>query len=109
MKYNSIEKRELHSKYYDEDGFVRIEIIDGKRVPLKKKDGLYSKWSETTDQIKEDNDYVFDILEVDGKDCIRFNMTEYDGCGCKYILTEIEAIKRLHKFLSEYLEERGEI
>jgi len=101
MNYTYEQMVELHSMYYDEQGFVRHRDL----VPLKKIDGLKSKWSTLTEEEKEDNRFLFDILELDGADCIRFNITAYHGCGCSYKLMKRNDLENLHRFLGEYLSE----
>jgi hypothetical protein len=102
MKYSYEEMKQLHDKYYDDQGFVRHTNL----VPLKKIDGLYYKWSDITDKIKTENKHVFDILEIAGTDCIRFNITKHSDCGCRYTLFDEDDIDRLTDFLIEYRKER---
>ncbi len=102
-KYNQMEKLKIHEKYYDEYGFL---IVDSEGKPLKNKN--FSMFSEPGDvlptEIIQYKKNFFDLVELEGMDCIRFNITNYGACGCKYSLMDLEEIERLHNFTGRYLE-----
>lgn len=102
-KYSEEEKVKLHDRYYEEEGFVRTVRQGERLVPLKKIDGLFSMWSEFTEDIKKNDRYVYDVLELDGNDCIRFNVTKYDGCACTKFLMDRKDLENLRAFLDSYL------
>ena len=97
-KFNDEKMRHIHSEYYDKDGFVRRDETTGRL----KKEHLRAARSEVSDVIIKENRYFFDILEMD-HDVIRFNLTRYNDCGCRYFLMDRNDLERLEKFIHDYL------
>jgi hypothetical protein len=100
-KFDDAAMREIHSQYYTDRGLVKRDETTGRL----KKEGLRAFRSTITPEIIEENREFFDLLELEEQDCIRFNFTKHNACGCRYHLWDRSDLVRLRDFIDRYLKE----
>ena len=100
-KFTDKEMKQLHANYYHPNRLVKVDETTNKIL----KNDLRIVREIVTDEIKKDNSYFFDIVELD-HDVIRFNLTREHDCGCRYFLVDRSTLGRLEKFIHDYLNDK---
>lgn len=95
MKYTTKEKHDILNEYFESNNMIK--------KPL---DGLPRYNSMITPDVEKNNKLVFEILELDGPDCIRFAVGRPGDCTCRSAVADIKDIINLKNLVDEYLKNR---
>jgi hypothetical protein len=87
---NSQEKKRIYDEYFTRDNII-----------LKSLKGLPRYNSIIDDHVIKNNGLVFEILELQGADLIRFAMSRLKDCTCKSAITEERDMINLRNMLNK--------
>ncbi len=92
MKYTTKEKQRILEEYFESDNVIKKPMT-----------GLPRYNSKIDDNIEQNNKLVFELLELDGENCIRFAMGRPGDCTCRSAVADIDDIINLKNLIDEYL------
>ena len=95
MKYTTREKQGILEEWFETDNVI-----------IKPLTGLPRYNSPVDNYVEENNKMVFELLELEGSDCIRFAMGRPNDCTCRSGVLDLEDVLNLHKLINEYLEKK---
>jgi hypothetical protein len=87
---SSEEKRKIYDEYFTKDNIILKSLADKKRCN-----------SVVDDHVTNNNGWVFEVLELQGPELIRFAMSRLKDCTCKSAITEERDMINLRNMLNE--------
>jgi hypothetical protein len=94
MKYTASEKHNILEEWFETDNIIK--------KPLK---GLPRYNSMVDDDIIKNNKLIYELLELEGPDCIRFAVARNCDCTCQSVAADFEDIVNLHELTGRYIED----
>ena len=94
-KYTLKEKKEIYDKWFASDNII-----------LKPLAGLPRYNSKVDDDVVKNNKLIFEVLELDGPDLIRFAIGRNCDCTCRSFICDLSDIDNLTDMLIKYRKQK---
>ncbi len=94
MKYTTQEKMDILNEYFEKDNIIKKSI-----------DGLPRFNSYIDNNVIKDRKFIFEILELDKHDLVRFAIARDGDCTCNSFAMDFNDIWNLHVLIEEYINE----
>ena len=88
MKYNYSEKERIKNMYFGDDNMIKHTL-----------NGMPRFGSKQDKDILENRKLMFELLFMEGEDCIRFAMVKQGECTCKSVMADRDDMINLRDLL----------
>lgn len=92
MKYTTQEKMDILNEWFEKDNIIKKPLT-----------GLPRYNSRVDEDIEKNNRLVFELLELDGPDCIRFAVGRPNDCTCRSAVADFDDIWHLYELIHNYV------
>jgi len=96
-KYTLKEKKEIYNEWFESDNILKKPLT-----------GLPRYNSKVDDDVVKKDKLIFEVLELDGPDLIRFAIGRNCDCTCRSFICDDRDIDNLTDLLIEYRKQKHE-